>query len=139
MLSSIGVHRSLLVSVLVAVLCCCASGARGLAPPAARPAGRTWPRAPSAESVVLSKQALARCDAVISAMPAERRKVAFLRWYCGWTTREIPEWNGIKESTVRGHLMRALRQLNAEVWPVLPFIDDVLDDDEEIPGEREEA
>lgn len=94
--------------------------------------------AASAESVVLSQQALARCDAVISSMPAERRKVAFLRWYCGWTTKEIADWNGIKESTVRGHVMKALRQLNAEVRPELPFIDDA-PDDEEIPGEREEA
>ena len=95
--------------------------------------------AASPESVVLSQQALARCDAVIKSMPPERRKVAFLRWYCGWTTREIAEWNGIKESTVRGHVMKALRQLNAEVRPELPFIDDIPDDDEEIPGEREEA
>jgi len=38
-----------------------------------------------------------------------------------------------------GELAAALRQLNAEVRPELPFIDDIPDDDEEIPGEREEA
>jgi RNA polymerase sigma-70 factor (ECF subfamily) len=109
---------------------------RGSYPVAEVPDIRTMP---SAESVALSAQALARCDAVISSMPPERRKVAFLRWRCGWTTREIAEWNGIKQSTVRGHLMRALQQLNAEVRPELPFTDDIPDNDQEIPGEREEA
>jgi RNA polymerase sigma-70 factor, ECF subfamily len=94
--------------------------------------------APSAEAVALSRQALARCDAVISGMPAGRRKVAVLRWYCGWTTREIADWNGISPVTVRRQLMLALRQLNDEVRPEVPFFDDVPDDDE-IPGKREEA
>jgi RNA polymerase sigma-70 factor (ECF subfamily) len=108
---------------------------RGTYPVAEVPDIRT---APSAESVVLNEHALARCDVVISEMPPERRKVAFLRWYCRWTVKEIAEWNGIAASTVRGHLMRALQQLNDEVRPEVPFIDDVLDDDE-VPGEREEA
>lgn len=108
---------------------------RGSYPVAEVPDIRT---VPSAESVVLDQQALARCDAVIAGMPAERRKVAFLRWYRRWTTREIAEWNGITQVTVRRHLMLALRQLNEEVRPEVPFIDDVPDDDE-IPGEREEA
>jgi RNA polymerase sigma-70 factor, ECF subfamily len=94
--------------------------------------------APSAESVVLNQEALSGCDAAISAMPPQQRKVAFLRWYCRWTTREIAEWNGIAEATVRVHLMRAVRQLNEEVRPEVPFIDDAPDSNE-IPGEREEA
>jgi RNA polymerase sigma factor (sigma-70 family) len=109
---------------------------RGSYPVAEVPDIRT---VPSPESVVLSQHALGRCDAVIAAMPAERRKVAFLRWYCGWTTREIAEWNGIAQATVRGHLMLAVRQLNEEVRPDVPFIDDVTDDDQQVPAEREEA
>jgi RNA polymerase sigma factor (sigma-70 family) len=109
---------------------------RGSYPVAEVPDIRT---APSPESVVLNQHALGRCDAVISAISHERRKVAFLRWYCGWTTREIAEWNGIATATLRGHLMRAVRQLNEQVRPEVPLIDDVLDDDEEIPGEQEEA
>jgi RNA polymerase sigma factor (sigma-70 family) len=93
--------------------------------------------APSPESVVLDQRALERCDEVISTMPPERKKVALLRWYCRWTVKEIAAWNGISEATVRGHLMRARRQLNEEVRPEVSFLDDVTDDDE-APGEREE-
>lgn len=95
--------------------------------------------APSSESVALDRHALDQVDAVISAMPPARRNVAHLRWRCGWTNQEIAECLGIAAATVRGHVMRALQQLNEEVRPEVPFIDDVPDDDEEIPGEREEA
>ena len=94
--------------------------------------------AASSEEVALVRHALDRCDAVIKAMPPERRKAAFLRWYCRWTAREIADWSGIAESTVRGHLMWALRRLNEEARPELPFIDDLIEDDE-FPGRQEEA
>jgi RNA polymerase sigma-70 factor (ECF subfamily) len=110
------------------------SGRRRSYPVAEVPDIRT---APSPESAVLDQRALDRCDEVISAMPPERRKVAQLRWYCLWTVKEIAACNGISEATVRGHLMRARRQLNEEVGPEVPFLDDVPDD--ESPDEREEA
>jgi len=93
--------------------------------------------AASAESVALDREALRRCDEVIRKMPPERRKAAFLHWYCGWTAREIADWNAVEASTVRGHLMRALRQLNEEVQAEMPFIDDLKDDED--TGKREEA
>jgi DNA-directed RNA polymerase specialized sigma24 family protein len=92
----------------------------------------------SAEDVALARHALDQCDVVIKAMAPERRKAAFLRWYCGWGVKEIADWCGIAESTVRGHLMWARRQLNDEARQELPFIDDLIEDDE-FPGRREEA
>ncbi len=91
----------------------------------------------SAERTALDREALARCDQVIRTMPPEQRKTAFLRWYCGWTTSEIAEWNGVAEATVRVHLWRARQQLNEEARPHMPFIDDV--DDDKDTGGREEA
>jgi RNA polymerase sigma factor (sigma-70 family) len=79
----------------------------------------------SAEQVALDRAALRRCDQVISTMPLEQRKTAFLRWYCGWTTSEIARWNGVAASTVRVHLSRALKQLNEEARPHMPFVDDL--------------
>jgi RNA polymerase sigma-70 factor (ECF subfamily) len=92
--------------------------------------------AASAESIALDREALRRCDEVIKSMPPERRKAAFLRWYCGWSAAEIAEWNGVAAPTVRVHLMLALKQLNEEVRPHVPFIDDV---DDQNAGKREEA
>lgn len=102
------------------------TGRRHSIPVAEVPELRT---AASAEQVALDRAALHRCDEAISAMPPQQRKTAFLRWYCGWTASEIAEWNGVKGGTVRVHLSRALKQLNEEVRPHMPFIDD-LDDHE---------
>jgi RNA polymerase sigma factor (sigma-70 family) len=85
----------------------------------------------STETVALNCSVLDRVDEVIKQMPPERKKVAFLRWYCCWTIKEIAEWNGVTPSTVRGHVMWALRELNEKVRPELPFIDDITDDGDE--------
>jgi DNA-directed RNA polymerase specialized sigma24 family protein len=55
--------------------------------------------APSPEDVVLDERTLGRFDAAIKDLPPVRRKVAFLHWYCGWTVRQIAEWNGSTAST----------------------------------------
>lgn len=49
----------------------------------------------------------AQCWQIVQQMPLERRRVAHLRWWGEWTSREIADCLGIAQSTVRGHLKLA--------------------------------
>jgi RNA polymerase sigma-70 factor (ECF subfamily) len=73
---------------------------------------------------VLSEMALAKCWAVIQAMPPVRKKVAFLRWREDWTSAEIAGWLGISQDTVRGHLRVARGELLVQAGADVPFISD---------------
>ncbi|MEU4569894.1 sigma-70 family RNA polymerase sigma factor [Micromonospora sp. NPDC023956] len=68
--------------------------------------------------------ALARCWQEIEQMPPVRRKVALLVWGESWATKRVAARLGLAESTVRGHLREARKQLRASVGHLVPFIDD---------------
>jgi RNA polymerase sigma-70 factor (ECF subfamily) len=68
--------------------------------------------------------ALASCWREIEQMPPVRRKVASLVWGKSWTPKRVAEHLGTAESTVRGHLREARKQLRATVGHLVPFIDD---------------
>jgi RNA polymerase sigma factor (sigma-70 family) len=72
---------------------------------------------------ILRLIALERVLKVINSMPPVRHRVAYLRLLAGFPTREIARILGINQSTVRGHLKDALRDLRKEVGPILPDTD----------------
>ena len=71
--------------------------------------------------------ALQHCWEMIRMMPEARQRVAFLKWGEDWSTAEIAELMGIKQSTVRVHLKLARDELMAAVGPQISFADS--DDD----------
>lgn len=76
----------------------------------------------------LCRMALLKCWAAITQMPPTRRKVAYLRWYREWSTREIAERMGITGTTVRGHLKMARDELVAQVGADVPFLETAEDE-----------
>src|SRR6185312_15212264 len=68
--------------------------------------------------------ALAGCWREIARMPATRRTVAWLVWGESWTAERVGESLGVAQSTVRGHLREARKQLRAGVGHLVSFIDD---------------
>lgn len=73
---------------------------------------------------VLCAVALDQAWEVITWMPRQRQKVAFLCWNEGWSPREVADWLGITQNTVRSHLKLARDQLLKAVGAATPFIDD---------------
>ncbi|MGI8333697.1 RNA polymerase sigma factor [Actinomadura scrupuli] len=73
---------------------------------------------------VLCAAALDRVWDVISTMPGQRQKVAFLYWNEQWSTSEIAEFLGIAQSTVRVHLKLARDELIEAAGPIVPFMED---------------
>jgi RNA polymerase sigma-70 factor (ECF subfamily) len=69
--------------------------------------------------------ALACCWTEIEQMPPMRRTVVSLVWGESWTVKRVAEHLGVAPSTIRGHLLQARRQLRAVVGHLVPFIDDV--------------
>lgn len=53
---------------------------------------------------MLSAVALDLVWEVIATMPGQRQRVAFLCWNDEWSPREVAEWLGITQDTVRSHL-----------------------------------
>jgi len=76
------------------------------------------------EHRVMFAVALDQAWEMISNMPGQRQKVAFLCWNEEWSSREIAEWLGITQDTVRSHLKLARDQLMRVVGPANPFVDD---------------
>ncbi|MFY1634849.1 RNA polymerase sigma factor [Solwaraspora sp. WMMB335] len=68
--------------------------------------------------------ALASCWRVIEQMPPARQTVAWLVWGESWTHARVGEYLGIAQSTVRGHLLEARKQLRATIGHLVSFIDD---------------
>jgi RNA polymerase sigma-70 factor (ECF subfamily) len=68
--------------------------------------------------------ALDRAWNEITSMPEQRQKVAFLSWNEGWSTREVADWLGIAQGTVRSHLKLARDQLVKVAKTAPPFIED---------------
>jgi RNA polymerase sigma-70 factor, ECF subfamily len=87
----------------------------------ASPPDRDWAAPDETARQALSAVTLHKCWAVVKQMPPEQHRVAVLRWAASWTTAEIAENLGIKQSTVRVHLMNARNQLLDVVGPELPF------------------
>ncbi|MGV9295958.1 RNA polymerase sigma factor [Amycolatopsis sp. NPDC003676] len=77
---------------------------------------------------------LEACRKVVDRMPPTRHRVAHLRWYEQWSTREIAELLGIAESTVRVHLKNARDELAAALGPDL-----LLTEEPAAPAGKEEA
>jgi RNA polymerase sigma-70 factor, ECF subfamily len=68
--------------------------------------------------------ALAACWGEIKQMPPMRQEVAFLVWGESWTPAQVAKYLGLADSTVRGHLREARKQLRTAVGPLVSFIDD---------------
>jgi RNA polymerase sigma-70 factor (ECF subfamily) len=70
---------------------------------------------PSAERVAMDRQALARLQAAVEALPPRAREVFRLARLEGLSQVEIAERLGISPKTVFSHLVAALARLKAEV------------------------
>jgi RNA polymerase sigma-70 factor (ECF subfamily) len=75
------------------------------------------------EHQVLFVVALDLAWEMISTMPGQRQRVAFLCWNEEWSPREVAEWLGITQDTVRSHLKLARDQIMRAVGPATPFLD----------------
>jgi RNA polymerase sigma-70 factor (ECF subfamily) len=86
------------------------------------------PEVPSAVDTtadrVISVMALKKCWSVVRAMPPVRQQVAYLRWGEDWTSEDIATLLGVEQSTVRGHLKKALDELRDQAGVDVPFIRD---------------
>lgn len=82
--------------------------------PSGRPyAERVSGREPSPEDQVLSRERRQQLAAALAKLPERQRSVFMLSHYEGFTSREVSAVTGLKESTVRVHLFRAIRRLRA--------------------------
>ncbi|MFI9643979.1 RNA polymerase sigma factor [Micromonospora sp. NPDC051925] len=68
--------------------------------------------------------ALTSCWRAIEQMPPVRRTVAYLVWGKAWEVKRVSDHLALADSTVRGHLREARKQLRANVGHLVPFIDD---------------
>ncbi|MBI2834482.1 MAG: sigma-70 family RNA polymerase sigma factor [Acidobacteria bacterium] len=67
----------------------------------------------SPEELLLQQERHARLARALTELPERQRTVFVLTHQDGRTAREVSELTGLNESTVRGHLFRAVRQLRA--------------------------
>ena len=67
---------------------------------------------------------LDRALELMKKMPRDRHLVVSLRVLSGLPTREVAEMIGMKQATVRWHLMRAREELSREIGPILPIEDE---------------
>ncbi|MCA1651770.1 MAG: sigma-70 family RNA polymerase sigma factor [Acidobacteria bacterium] len=68
-------------------------------------------REPSPEDQVLARERRQQLAAALAKLPERQRSVFMLSHYEGCTSREVSAVTGLKESTVRVHLFRAIRRL----------------------------
>ena len=88
--------------------------ARWLVPNDARehPATESAPsHEPSPEAMLLAKERRSRLEAAIDRLPARQRTAVILSHLEGGSAREVSVVMGLKETTVRVHLFRAVRKL----------------------------
>ncbi len=69
--------------------------------------------APDPERALLAHERRARVAAAVDRLEGRQRSVFVLCHYGDWTPREVSVMTGLKESTVRVHLFRAVRRLRA--------------------------
>ncbi|WP_445520381.1 RNA polymerase sigma factor [Streptomyces sp. NEAU-174] len=69
----------------------------------------------------VSNLLLLRCWMVINSMSRAQRRVALLRWYAEWTSREIADHLGLSPKTVHAHLSNARRALVREFGDEVVF------------------
>jgi RNA polymerase sigma-70 factor (ECF subfamily) len=67
--------------------------------------------APSPEQLLLATERREQLAAAVGELPERQRTVLVLSHYEGCTPREVASITGLKESTVRVHLFRAIRNL----------------------------
>src|SRR5262249_56105090 len=72
----------------------------------------------SPEEALLGRERRREIAAALAKLPERQRSVFVLSHVEGRTSREVSALTGLNESTVRGHLFRAIRQL-----PTLPAAD----------------
>ncbi|GAA2368274.1 hypothetical protein Cme02nite_27640 [Catellatospora methionotrophica] len=84
------------------------------------------------EYIVELRLAVAACEQEISRMPPVRKTVAYLVLLKRWTTAAVAAELEITESTVRGHLFQARKQLKDAIGP-RPWLND---DDEGEEGNK---
>ncbi|MET1075990.1 MAG: sigma-70 family RNA polymerase sigma factor [Umezawaea sp.] len=82
--------------------------------------------------------ALEAYRAVMTGMSETKQKIAFLYWGLSWQTKLIAEDLGIAPVTVRGHIAVIRATLRDAIGYLIPFIDDV-DDEEEDEGKSDES
>jgi RNA polymerase sigma-70 factor (ECF subfamily) len=80
--------------------------------------------------VLLARELLDQCLAVIQSLPSHLRLAIVLRAE-GLTSGEIGEQLGVDSSTVRGYWAKVIQELHAKVGPVLRILDDELAEDGE--------
>jgi RNA polymerase sigma-70 factor (ECF subfamily) len=68
---------------------------------------------PDPERALLAHERRARVAAAVDRLDGRQRTVFVLCHYGDWTPREVSVMTGLKESTVRVHLFRAVRRLRA--------------------------
>jgi RNA polymerase sigma-70 factor, ECF subfamily len=71
------------------------------------------PRDSTPEALALRRERGTRLMAAIEQLPERQRTVVLLSQIEGATTREVSEVTGLRETTIRVHLFRALRRLRA--------------------------
>jgi RNA polymerase sigma-70 factor (ECF subfamily) len=67
--------------------------------------------------------------AVLTGMSETKQKIAFLYWGLSWPTKLIAEDLGIAPATVRGHIAVIRARLRDAIGHLIPFIDDVEEDE----------
>jgi RNA polymerase sigma-70 factor (ECF subfamily) len=75
--------------------------------------GATRAAEPDPERALLARERRARVSAAVDRLEGRQRTVFVLCHYGDWTPREVSVMTGLKESTVRVHLFRAVRRLRA--------------------------
>jgi RNA polymerase sigma-70 factor (ECF subfamily) len=79
------------------------------------------PPEPDLTRKALTSIAVQRFIEVVNTMPAQRSRIAFLAWRCGWRPGEIAAALGITPGQVSQQLSAAKSTLRDELGPYLPF------------------
>lgn len=97
-------------------------------------AARAATRAPSPEEDLLASERRASLAAALTKLPRRQRTVVVLSHFEGCTAREVASMTGLRESTVRVHLFRAIRNLRKMLVGVPAAQEERVEDRADQPG-----